>query len=119
MNTNTFLYTVGSACFRIGNAELQHVPPTAFNLSGMSLVPDLSIHTRSETLPWPRVSREVALGSRSTLGAPAKQPSHLLKIWNDVRIHCSASVPGHRSSAPTQLHHHPTLDLFFIFLFEK
>ena len=69
MNTNTFLYIVGSACFRIGSAELRHVPPTAFNLSGTSLVPGLSIRTRSETLPWPRVSREVALGSRSTLGA--------------------------------------------------
>jgi len=61
MNTNTFLYIVGSA-------ELQHVPPTAFNLSGTSLVPGLSIRTRSETLPWPRVSREVALAPTHARG---------------------------------------------------
>ena len=48
MNTNTFLYIVGSACFRIGSAELQHVPPTAFNLSSTSLVPGLSIRTGSK-----------------------------------------------------------------------
>ena len=62
MNTNTFLYTVGSACFRIRSAKLQHVPPTAFNLSGTS------IRTGSETVLWPRVSRDVALGAEARLG---------------------------------------------------
>ena len=76
MNIYTFLYIVGSACFRIGSAELQHVPPTAFNLSGTSLVPCLSIRTRSETLPWPRVSREVGWGAEARLG-PLQSNHHI------------------------------------------
>jgi hypothetical protein len=48
------------------------------------------------------------------LRIPTEQSWKPVKIWNDVFIDCSGSVPGRCSNAPAKLHR-PTLNFLFYF----